>query len=79
MGQISPVYHVNRHGGAACEHCAGVIRHESWCITENKNVLYAYDILLHPENMTEQDRIILHALTVIWTPLPACAVNCPKK
>jgi len=80
MGQISPVYHSNKYSAdSACEHCAGIIRHETWCITENKNVLYAYDIILHPEKMTEQDRIILHALGVIWTGLVLCDGTCPKK
>jgi hypothetical protein len=49
MGQISPVYHVNRHGGAACEHCLGIVRHASWCLTKNTEIFYAYDILVHPE------------------------------
>jgi len=83
MGSISSVYHSNKYSAdSACEHCAGIIRHAPWCITENKNVLYAYNIILHPENMTEQDRIILHALGVVWTglELPAvCSGNCPKK
>jgi len=68
MGQISPVYHVNRHGGAACEHCLGIVRHASWCLTKNTEIFYAYDILVHPENLTKQDEIILHALGAFWTP-----------
>jgi hypothetical protein len=67
MGLISPVYH-SRHD-VACEHCAGTEDHEPWCILENTNVYYAFNIILHPEAMTEQDRIILHALGIVWTPL----------
>ncbi len=67
MSQISPVYQTR--AASACDHCAGTDDHESWCILENPNVYYAFNILLHPGEMTEQDRIILHALGVVWTPL----------
>lgn len=80
--EISPVYHTNKYtADSACEHCQGIIRHETWCITKNANVLYAFDILIHIENMTEQDKIILHALGVIWTVLTTpqlCDGSCPK-
>lgn len=64
----STVYHSNKYSAdSACEHCAGILRHEKWCITVNLSVFYAYEIVLHPENMTEHDRCILHALGVAWT------------
>ncbi len=63
---ISPVYRINRYGGAACEHCLGIVHHASWCLTRNTVIFYAYDILVHPEKVTEQDKIYLHALGVLW-------------
>jgi len=60
-------YHSNRYSAeAACEHCHGVVRHESWCITLDKNVYYAYEIVLDPSKLTEGDAIILHSLGVTW-------------
>jgi hypothetical protein len=41
MSDKSPTskFHSNRyHALAACEHCAGVIRHEPWCITRDPMV-----------------------------------------
>ena len=73
-------YHSNRyHARAACEHCAGIIRHEKWCLTENKRVFYAYDILINADHLTEQDALILHSLGVKWTPLSKepCDGQCP--
>ncbi len=68
------VYHSNRYSAAeACEHCQGVIRHESWCIMQNPRVLYAYQAILDPTQLTLQDRLILHALGVAWN---ACAGAC---
>ena len=51
---------------SACEHCEGVVRHESWCVTVNQAVLYAHDILLDPGKLTLGDGLILRALGVAW-------------
>jgi hypothetical protein len=73
------LFHSNKYSAdSACEHCEGIIRHESWCITTNPRVFYAYDIIIHPENMTQQDQIILHALAALWNPA-VCSGKCPKK
>jgi hypothetical protein len=61
------IFHSNRyHAEATCEHCAGVIRHETWCITRNPQVFYAYDVVVNPGKMQLRDRLILHALGVNW-------------
>jgi hypothetical protein len=61
------VFHSNRYyAEAACEHCAGVIRHEPWCITRNQLVYYAYETALDPGKLTLSDQLILHALGVSW-------------
>ena len=45
----APIFHSNRyHAEASCEHCAGVIRHEEWCITRNERVFYAYEVAVEP-------------------------------
>ncbi|MGA7292917.1 MAG: hypothetical protein WBW85_10295 [Terriglobales bacterium] len=51
---------------AACEHCGGVVRHESWCITLDPVVYYAYQIVADPSKLTVGDALILHSLGVIW-------------
>jgi hypothetical protein len=62
------IFHSNRYSAdSTCEHCSGVIRHESWCITPNSLVLYAYEAVLDPEKLTLEDQLILHALGVRWT------------
>jgi hypothetical protein len=61
-------YHSNKyHAAAACEHCAGIVRHEDWCITKNANVYHAYEMVANPQAITEKDVIILHALGVKWS------------
>jgi len=50
----------------SCEHCKGVVRHESWCITQNFNVMTAWEIVLDPSKITLHDQLILHALGVSW-------------
>jgi hypothetical protein len=64
------IYHSNKYTAvAACPSCEGIVRHESWCISQNENVLYAWEIIANPAVMTEQDRLILHALGIVWTPM----------
>lgn len=50
----------------ACEHCEGVVRHEPWCITRSPEVLYAHGAVLDAGKLTKGDRLILHALGVMW-------------
>jgi hypothetical protein len=65
----TPILHSNRYcAEAVCEHCAGLIRHESWCITRNGYVFYAYEVVLDPGKLQLADRLILHALGVKWMP-----------
>jgi hypothetical protein len=60
-------YHSNRYTAAsACEHCAGVVRHESWCVTQNTEVYEAYEAVVDPDKLSLKDRLILHALGVTW-------------
>jgi len=60
-------YHSNQYNAqSACEHCAGVVRHERWCITRDALVQYAFSVVLEPETLTLADTLILHALGVEW-------------
>ncbi len=69
------IFHSNQYSAeATCEHCSGVIRHESWCITQLA-VYYAYETILDAEKLTLEDRSILHALGVRWISNP-CAGPC---
>jgi hypothetical protein len=49
-----------------CGHCAGVTSHETWCITRNLFVRYAFAIVLDGRQLTLGDELILHALGVEW-------------
>ncbi len=51
---------------SACAHCEGIVSHEAWCSSTNANVRYAFDVALHPDHLTTQDTLILHALGVMW-------------
>jgi hypothetical protein len=64
------------HAEATCEHCSGVIRHESWFITRNSLVYYAYQTVMDPQKLTLADHLILHALGVAWAS-NRCARSCP--
>lgn len=69
MASNRPVvwFHSNRyHAAAECEHCHGIVRHESWCITMDATVAYAYEIVADPAKLTMGDALILHSLGVIW-------------
>lgn len=69
-------FHSNRyHAQSACEHCAGVIRHEPWCITRDPVVYYAYQIVADPSKLTPGDALILHSLGAIWG-AKACQGGC---
>lgn len=70
-------YPKNQNSKSACEHCGGVARHEPWCITCDALVQYAYGVVLEPEKLTLLDRLILHALGVVWT-RNASSEACPE-
>ena len=71
-------FHSNQyHAQKACEHCNGVVRHESWCITRDALVQYAYGVVVNPETMTLTDRLILHALGASWVE-NKCEGTCRK-
>ena len=60
-------FHSNRYSEqVACEHCAGIIRHEPWCITANPLVNYAYEVVADPGKLTFGDALILHSLGAMW-------------
>lgn len=66
--QLTTWTHSNKYSAEAeCEHCAGLVRHESWCITVSPTVIYAHEALLDAGQLSEGDRIILHGLGVAWT------------
>jgi hypothetical protein len=69
-------YVSNRYNAqTACEHCGGIVRHESWCITRDPVVYYAYQIVDDPRELTLQDSLIVHSLGVVWG-TNACPGNC---
>ncbi len=69
-------YHSNTYtADSACEHCGGIIRHQDWCITKSELVIYAYEAVLDARKLSLGDRIILHALGVVWIG-EACAGRC---
>lgn len=51
---------------ASCPHCKGVVRHERWCVTRNQNTRYAFEAVEDANNLSAEDRLILHALGVAW-------------
>ena len=50
----------------ACEYCQGNSHHEFWCITQNIEVLKAWQAVLNPAKLSLHDELILHALGVAW-------------
>lgn len=75
MSTAPALYHSNRfHAQAACAHCEGIIRHESWCITLDQAVYYAYEIVVDPGKITVGDALILHSLGGTWQD-NACRCN----
>jgi hypothetical protein len=52
--------------GSICNHCASVSGHESWCITCNALVRYAFGAAARASHLTLGDELILHALGVAW-------------
>jgi hypothetical protein len=65
--KATAIFHSNRYTAqSACEHCGGIVRHESWCITVDRTVYYAYEIVADSSKLSVGDALILHALGVIW-------------
>ena len=65
--ELSKWYHSNQYtADAACEQCGGVVRHESWCATCNRDVAYAFEAVNHPATLSVEDALILHALGAAW-------------
>ena len=66
--QSYPWFHSNRYTAeAACEHCAGTVHHEPWCITRNPHVMNAWEAVQDPVKLSVHDQLILHALGAAWT------------
>lgn len=62
-------YQSNRYAAdSACEYCRGIIRHERWCVTRNRNVRYAFDVAAGVVPLAVEDQLILYALGVSWIP-----------
>ena len=73
VAEVKKWYHTNQYSAdSKCEHCAGVVRHEPWCATQNAIVAYAYLTAAGAAPLSEQDTLILHALGVIWTDPAGC-------
>jgi hypothetical protein len=73
LAEAKKWYHSNQYSAdSKCEHCAGVVRHEPWCVTQNALVAYAYLTANGTAPLSEQDTLILHALGVTWTDPSGC-------
>jgi len=53
--------------GRSCEYCRNNAEHESWCITQNLEVLRVWQAVLDPSKLSLHDELILHALGVAWS------------
>lgn len=74
--QSTPWMYSNRYSAdKSCEHCDGVIRHETWCISRSQLIRYAHHAVLDASQLSAGDHIILHALGVRWAD-NACAGAC---
>ena len=62
-----PLRYSNQYSAdSACVHCDGIIRHESWCVTESASVRYAFQAVLNSSQLSLGDHLILHALGIAW-------------
>jgi hypothetical protein len=67
MPNLSPMQHSNPFSTKSpCPYCQGVQQHETWCVTVNLSVRYAYEVVLGSAMLTAGDVLILHSLGVIW-------------
>ena len=65
--EVPKWYHSNQYtADAACEHCGGVVRHESWCVSCNRDVAYAYEAVRDSRKLSLEDVLNLHALGTAW-------------
>jgi len=60
-------YHGNSSAASSCEHCHGTNEHETWCVTRDPKVQYAFAIVNDAFRLTYSDSLILHSLGVAWT------------
>jgi len=68
LAETKKSYPSNRYSAdSKCEYCAGVIRHEPGCATQNALVAYAYLTAAGVAPLSEQDTLILYALGVTWS------------
>ncbi len=62
-----PWYQTSQHtADLTCEYCQSAARHEFWCITQNIEVLKAWQAVFDPLKLSLHDELILHALGVTW-------------
>lgn len=65
--QSHPWFDSNRYtADLSCEYCRSAEHHEFWCITQNLEVLRAWQAVLDPAKLSLHDELILHALGVAW-------------
>jgi hypothetical protein len=63
-----PLHYSNQYSAdSSCMHCDGLIRHESWCVTQSANVHYAFQAILDADQLSFGDHLNLHALGVAWS------------
>jgi hypothetical protein len=65
-GQVACQQTTQLRAKDACPHCGKAPQHESWCVTTNLSVRYAYAIVLSSSLLAPGDALILHSLGVIW-------------
>lgn len=59
--------HSNQYSAdSACEHCAGIVSHETWCLVRNAAVAYAFTIVTKPVYISQADHYALHGMGVSW-------------
>lgn len=66
MNSIDPSAGGRQNAQSGCEHCHGVTKHESWCVTLDPKVSYARQIVDEASKLTFSDALILHSLGVVW-------------
>lgn len=68
VAQSMPWFRSNQQStDLACDYCQENGRHEPWCITQNLQVLGAWQAVLNSARLSLHDELILHALGCSWT------------
>ena len=68
MSNINSTHYHSKYSAASpCEHCQGTTQHETWCVTRDPKVQYAFAIVNDAFRLTYSDSLILHSLGVSWT------------